>query len=157
MSNQAIIINQNNLFLNFSGLRLTELPATGTIASITKATDDAAVTGGLHGTVIGVIIPNKVYTVVINVASFSFALQWFYASRTLTETTGAPHSLNVSYDTSKWSSSFMLIQSIGAVDLTADAAPFVPVTLAGRFEIANVASFTAPAVATPADIQALIA
>ena len=157
MSNQAIIINQANLYLNFSGKRLTELPDTGVIASIAKATDDATVTGGLHGTVIGVINPSEIYTVIINVAPFSYALEWFQASRNLTRLTGAPHSLNVSYALSKWSSSFMLVQSIGVQEFNADTASFVPVTLSGRFEIANVVSFTAPAVATPADIQALIA
>ena len=155
MSNETIVIQQANLFLNVSGRRITALPDTGTIATMEKITPEAAAVGGLHKTAAFVISGSDLYRFTMNVMPMSEDDTFLFTAIKAIRATGKVLGVSLSYETTTYVSGSCVIEAQPTRNYNADSVEPLAYAMIGVFQVATVGKFTNPAQLTADEILAL--
>jgi hypothetical protein len=153
VSNETIVLQMENLFVNVSGERITAFPETGTIASVEKGAPTSTVVGGLHKTGLHVINGSDIYTFTLNVAPMSGDDEYLARAIRLIRTTGRILGVSATYEGTKYVSGSCSITTEPTRVFNADGVEFNAYPLAGVFTIADVRKFTNPGVLTADEIK----
>ena len=111
MSNETVVIQQSNLFLNVSGRRITALPDTGTIAIMEKMAAESALFGGLHNTAAHVISGSNAYRFTINVMPMSEDDAFIFAAVKAIRSLGKILGVKLTYETTQFVSGSVSIEA----------------------------------------------
>lgn len=156
MSNETIIIQQSNLFLNVGGRRITALPDTGTIATMEKLTPESALVGGLHKTAAHVVSGSDAYRFTINVLPMSEDDSFLFASIKAIRQFGRVLGVSLTYETTEYVSGSCTIETQPTRNYNADSVEPLPYPLIGVFQIAQVGKFVNPDQLTAEQILSLV-
>lgn len=155
MSNEAIVINQANLYIHVSGRRITALPDTGTILSVERLTPTAGMIGGLHNTSLHIINSGKGRRCTINVVPGSADDVFLFNAIKAIENFGQLLSLSVKYEDTTFVSGSCSIESEPTRNFNADGAEMLAYPLLGVFPIAIIGSLANPGTLTSEQIDSI--
>jgi hypothetical protein len=152
MSNETIVINQSNLFINIANRRITALPETGLIASMEALTEAAAFVGGLHNTSTHIISSATSRLLTLMVMSGSEDDQWLFNAISVIKATGQLLPVSLSMGETKFVSGSCSIKSEPPRNFNADSSEPVAYPLQGVFQIAKLVKLSNPGTLTEAQL-----
>jgi hypothetical protein len=155
MSNETVVIQQTNLFLNVSGRRITALPDTGTIATMEKLTPESALLAGLHKTAAHVISGSDAYRFTVNVLPMSEDDAYLFASIQAIRTFGRVLGVSLKYENTNYVSGSATIEAQPTRNFNADSVEFLAYPMIGIFQVARVGKFVNPSQLTADEIMSL--
>jgi hypothetical protein len=156
MSNETVIIQQSNLFLNISGKRITALPDVGTIAILEKMSPESALIGGLHNTAAHIINGSNAYRFTVNVMPMSEDDSFIFAAVKAIRQFGKILGVSLTYETTKFVSGSVSIEAQPTRNFNADTVEVVSWPLIGVFQIAQVGKWVNPPQLTQEEIISLM-
>lgn len=155
MSNETVIIQQTNLFLNVSGRRITALPDVGTIATMEKFTPESGLIGGLHNTAAHVISGSNAYRFTVMVLPMSEDDAYMFASIQAIRQFGKVLAASLKYENTTYVSGSVTVEAQPTRNFNADTTEFLAYPLIGVFQIARVGKFVNPSQLTADEIMSL--
>ncbi len=157
MSNETVVIQQSNLFLNIAGRRMTALPATGTIAIMERLGPEATFMAGLHKTSLHIIAGGDGYRFTVNVMPNSGDDAWIFAAVKGIRQFGKLIAVSLTYETTKFVSGSTSIEALPVRNFNADAVEPVAWQFQGTFEVAQLGKWLNPGILSEDEITSLMA
>lgn len=156
MSNETVILQQTNLYLNVAGRRLTALPDTGTIATLEKLSPESSLVGGLHGTAVHIVSGSRAYRFTVNVIPNSEDDSFLAATIDAITTLGKAVAVSLTYETTNYVSGSVTIETRPTRNFNADTTEMLAYPMIGVFQVAKVGKWTNPPTLTAEEITALM-
>lgn len=156
MSNETVIIQQANLYLNVGNRRITALPATGTIATMEPLSTESVLIPGLHNTSAHVISGSNAYRFTINVIPMTEDDIFLSTSIKAIRVFGKVLGVSLKYEHTTYVSGACTVETQPTRNFNADSVEPVAYPLHGIFTVATVGKFVNPDQLTPEEIMSLM-
>jgi len=144
MAGNTIIVRSGDVFILVGGVRITDMPAVGTYASIEKMTARSAATEGQHNTVTYARQSSSMYRLTLTVIQGSDSDVWLAGTIKALDATNSVVPVSITHKGMKYVSGNCDIETEPTRALAGDSNPDVVYTLVGIFPIAKVVAFGEP-------------